>query len=80
MMTLALIAGLLVLVGCLSGPIAAVAARNGRPVLAVIFGVLAVLSGYHLYAVVPTAVGLLGLLSAAAGVYAIVRAIRGTGK
>lgn len=73
MMTLALMAALLLFVSCISGPVAAVAATRDMPITAVTLGIVAVVCGSNLY----SAVGPLGLISAAAGVYAVIRAFRG---
>lgn len=77
MMTLALMAALLLFVSCISGPVAAVAAARDMPITAVTLGIVAVVCGSNLYSAVPLTVGPLGLISAAAGVYAVIRAFRG---
>lgn len=77
MMTIALMASLLLFVSCISGPVAAVAATRDMPITAVTLGIVAVVCGTNLYDAVPMTVGPLGLISSAAGIYAIVRAFRG---
>lgn len=71
--SLALLAGLIFLATFASGPVAAVAARNDRPILAVFLGVIAVYLGGHWW----SAVGPMGIVSVVLGAYAIVRAFRG---
>jgi hypothetical protein len=77
MMTLAILASAVFLAVCVSGPVAAVAANNGKPILAVSLGVVAIFSGWHLWQAVPLTVGPLGLVSVACGLYAVARAFRG---
>lgn len=69
--SLALLAGLIFLATFTSGPVAAVAARNNRPILAVFLGMIAVFLGGHWW----SAVGPLGLVSVALGAYAVARAL-----
>lgn len=71
MESLALLAGVIFLATFTAGPVAAVAARNNKPILAVFLGSVAVYLGGHWW----SAVGPMGLVSVALGAYAVAKAL-----
>jgi hypothetical protein len=76
MMSLALLVAAIFFCVCISGPLAAVAAIHGRPILAVFCGVTAMAAGTHWYSATMAPVSLVGLASAACGAYALFRVVK----
>lgn len=77
MESLALIVSLIFLTVLFSGPLAVLSARSGASILGGLLGLLAVVSGTFWLRVAPIPIGLVGAASAAMGLYAISRVIRG---